>query len=146
MLPGMLVDDPREEYGREDEPHVTVLYGLLDEADMFKIRRYLSGVDPFFIELGEVSLFSNKPEYDVVKVDILSDPLQDVHKWIRENCKNSLTYPDYHPHMTLAYTKKSWAFEAFENPFEGKMIKVHSMEFSSANAGGKVEMPLKVRR
>jgi 2'-5' RNA ligase len=125
-------DDPREEYGREDEPHVTVLYGLTDAHDMGAIAEHLASIDPFDLRLGEISLFSNKPEYDVAKVDIDCPELHDIHAWIREHCANSLTYPEYKPHMTIAYVRKD-AYTPDKNPSFGKSISIRSMEFSHTN-------------
>lgn len=144
LTPDMLFDDPKEEYGRENEPHITCLYGLTDESDMFKIKRYLTAVDPFEIELDDISLFSSDPKYDVVKVEILSPELHEVNAWIVENCKNSQKFPEYHPHMTIAYVRKD-AYTPDRNPCKGKRIGVRSMVFSSAGNEGTSEMPLKSR-
>lgn len=68
-----------DKYGRENEPHVTVCYGLTNESDYFGVRRYLSDYPKFSINLGEISYFSDdtKP-FDVCKVEIISPELIEI--------------------------------------------------------------------
>jgi 2'-5' RNA ligase len=141
-LTPQLVDAPGEEYGREDEPHITCLYGLTRAQELFKIMRHLREVEPFDVELREVSLFDNKPEYSVVKVDIESPGLVELNGWLTKNCTVEQTYPEYHPHMTLCYALKEAAPNCvFDNPYLGKRIRIEAMEFSHRD-GSKIRMPL----
>ena len=83
----------------EDEPHVTVLYGIKDKDSKDKIKQKLmSGV------LGKIGKFAT-PESDVLFVEIISDDLQDKYKEIRESVDVELTHKNYKPHATLAYVK-----------------------------------------
>jgi len=141
-LTPQLVDADDEEYGREDEPHVTVLYGLTRSPELFKIMRRLRETAPFDVELGGVSFFGNRPEYDVVKVDVVSPGLVELNGWLKKNCTVEQTYPDYRPHMTLAYVlKESTPVCLFDNPYLGKKIRIESLEFSHRD-GTKICMPL----
>lgn len=100
-------DDPEEEYGFEITPHVTVLYGIKEDKDYFGIREKLKDFGEFEFEIGEVSGFRNdKNPYDVLIIKINSKPLEDLHKLLKENFENNYKFPEYKPHMTLAYVKK----------------------------------------
>jgi hypothetical protein len=141
MVP-QLVDADDEEYGREEDAHITVLYGLTRLPELFKIMRHLRETVPFDVELGAVSRFDNRPEYDVIKVDVASPGLVELNGWLRENCTNECTYPKYSPHMTLAYVLKgSMSSGLFDNPYLGKKIRIESLEFSHRD-GTKIRMPL----
>lgn len=94
--PVTLLDD-----GFEQWPHVTVLYGIVGTpiADVVAMVRKMPQIDAVF---GPLSTFDN-PEYSVLKVEVES-PL--LHKW-NQRLQDALpvqeTFPDYRPHMTVAY-------------------------------------------
>lgn len=90
-------------HGLEKEPHITLLYGLHDEEVDGK-----NLFDDCEIE-GEiwadnVSAFKND-EYDVLKFDAHGDCLYQSNKNLVKH-PHTNNYPDYHPHMTIAYLKK----------------------------------------
>ena len=98
-----------EEYGYEKKPHITLIYGIhhdeiLDEGNIFKM---IKDIPTLKFSVKEIGVFENddKP-YDVVKFDI--DPTKTLTN-AREKfleLPNTQTFPDYHPHMTIAYVKK----------------------------------------
>lgn len=96
------------EYGKENQCHMTLLYGLHLDAgvrksviDYYKTNFWL----PKIIGVS-VSLFE-KDEYDVLKYDIeLTDELAGMNKQLQDSYKFTNSYPDYHPHVTIAYLKK----------------------------------------
>jgi hypothetical protein len=89
--------------GLEDEPHVTLLYGLhsdeIEDSDV--ISRCNKGISS--ILLHNVSCFEND-EYDVLKFDVRSNFLHDINKSLCE-LPHTNKFPDYHPHCTIAYLK-----------------------------------------
>jgi len=102
-----MIDHPKEEYGYEPIPHITLLYGLKDDADYFSIRKGLKDFGPIEFEMGEVSSFRrDETPYDVMIVKIISKPLEAIHQVIKETFDNNYKFPEYKPHMTLAYVKK----------------------------------------
>lgn len=106
MIP-VLVDDPREEYGYESNPHITCLYGLTNENDYFKLRKKLKDFGPIEFEIGEIASFRNDDTpYDVIILTIKSPKLLKLHESMKNTFKNEYKYPTYKPHMTLAYVKK----------------------------------------
>jgi len=100
-------DDPREEYGLENTPHITVLYGIKDDKDYFKMRDKLKNFGPIEFEIGNIKSF--RPEakpYDVLIMEVISPRLNEIHKFIKESYDNNYSFPEYTPHLTLAYVKK----------------------------------------
>lgn len=89
--------------GRELQPHTTVKYGIKSD-DVAELRKVLAGVKPIKAKLSRVSLFTN-PKHDVLKYDVDSDDLHKVHRLISEHFENEDTWPEYKPHVTLAYLK-----------------------------------------
>ncbi len=105
-------------YGREDEPHVTVLYGLTtDSAD--QAQKALANFGPIKFKLGETSIFKND-DYDVLKVDVISPDLRKANKALRDKVPFENDFPDYKPHVTIAYLKKGTGEKyAGQDPFKG---------------------------
>lgn len=95
--------------GIEDEPHITVRYGIEPGDDLETVKEYLKTVRPFTIKFGETDKFDPSKSSDdaaVVIVHIESPELHKINsdlatvgKWKESDFK------DYKPHMTLAYVK-----------------------------------------
>jgi hypothetical protein len=120
--------------GYENDAHVTVLYGFTpdvrpEEVNEVVLRHAPEGVD---LRLGAVGFFTNDPDYDVLKVSVESGGLQALHYSLCAAFSGRVQsdYPDYHPHLTLAYVKKGccrhlegnaslsgWAFRCSEFTF-----------------------------
>lgn len=117
------------EDGIEDEPHVTVLFGL-HTSDYKEVKELVSDYGEFEIKLGKISKFPSQ-EYDVLKIDVSGDDLYHLNKKLRE-LPHTSSFHDYKPHCTLAYVKKGSCDEFLGNrDFEGQTIKVRSIVFSS---------------
>lgn len=98
-------DGKNGKFGKETEPHVTLLYGIHSkEANAQEIINYLKESKPITIKIKGISLFEN-PKYDVVKYEVESEDLVEMNKYIKEHFPNTQTFPTYKPHMTLAYVK-----------------------------------------
>ena len=107
------------EFGREKECHVTILYGFTKDLNELEIRRIIEGTKPFNVTITGISKFTPPEEYEVVKFDIKSDTLIKLH----EKCKKlpfESDFPDYHPHLTIAYVKK----DKFNESKEGINISI----------------------
>jgi len=106
-----------EGYGLETEPHITVLYGI-HEQDPANVKQ---SVDLTLVEykLTKLSLFENE-KFDVLKCSVESKDLKDINKQCCENLEYTNDYPDYIPHLTVAYL----------NPGAGKKyVKMKSKGF-----------------
>ncbi len=129
----LYTDEAEHIYGLEFTPHVTAFYGLhtcnpLDVAEVVEAGK----IGPFEIALGVVSLF-NEPAYDVVKVDVESAELQMLHTAIG-SLPNSNEYPEFVPHLTLAYVKPGWANDMIgDDHFSGLKFKIDRVDFSGYN-------------
>ena len=114
----------------EDDPHVTVLYGLIDpHPDM--IKDLVAGARKPRITFGRMGVFF-KDEFDVVKLDIYSPELFELNRRLSA-MENANTYPVYSPHLTLAYVKpgEGLRFAGRPVPFSGLEIELSTLMLSS---------------
>ena len=92
------VYDP-EDHGIEDGPHVTILYGIIEEETSVKeIKQAVKKFNAPTLTIGTVSIFEND-EFDVVKFDIDSKDLHKMNAYLRETLPYHEKFPDYHPHI-----------------------------------------------
>lgn len=134
-------EDANEEYGLEKNPHVTVLYGLTSREDLNLIDDYINILIPFQIYLGKVSAFrATDSLYDVLKVNVESDELHSIHKFLRETFNNDFKFPVYGPHATLAYVKKG-ACVGMEGIEINKTYLIDELEWCDPN-GERYILPL----
>jgi len=112
-----------DSYGLEDNPHVTVLYGIHeDEIDPEVVLGVIQDdMAPVTVIIKEIGMFENE-EYDVVKYDVpVTEELQRYRDLLMSKFENTQTFPDYHPHITLAYLNKGEGkkyVKKLEEPFE----------------------------
>jgi len=128
-------------FGREDDIHVTVKYGL-HTSDVEKVRKVLEKEKPVEVTLGKISLFKSD-DYEVVKIDVDSPGLHTLNKRISEDLKCTDTYPVYKPHVTIAYVKsgEGKAMEG-ECSLTGKSFIADEVVFSSKD-GKRVAIKLR---
>lgn len=123
-------EDVDTEEGREDEIHVTVLFGLhTNEPD--EVKKALKGVGPIELTLGKTSIFECE-DYDVVKLDVESDDLHRLNKKLSDCCEHTQTHPTYKPHCTISYVKKGCGKKYVGNDkFAGTKIEIDEVLFSN---------------
>jgi len=99
-------EEGEQSYGREDEPHVTVLYGLHADIPDSTIEGLIDEMEGPTLNLKKISIFEND-KFDVVKFDIIGESEKKLAKMNGEFAKlpHTTDYPDYHPHSTIAYVK-----------------------------------------
>jgi 2'-5' RNA ligase len=90
-------------FGFETEPHCTLLYGLHEGVTTEDVEKVLDKYTYYTCKAHNASLFEN-PEYDVLKFDIKGDNLHETNADLQQYPFTS-NFPDYHPHMTIAYLK-----------------------------------------
>jgi len=95
-----------ENYGLQTNPHVTILYGLHEEVSLEQVKSVFEDIDESLdIKIEGIGVFENE-KFDVVKFNVVpSGTLQDLHNKLSE-FPNSNEYPEYEPHITIAYIKK----------------------------------------
>ena len=131
-IPDSITYSDGDAHGRESYPHITILYGI-HSSTANEVIKLLENEKPIKITLGKISLFErNEKPYDVIKIDIVSDDLQYLNEKINKGVEVTNTYPEYHPHLTLAYVKKGEGKPYIGNSdLEGIVFKVEELEFSS---------------
>jgi 2'-5' RNA ligase len=116
-----------DSYGLEDQPHITIVYGIHeDEIDDETIGNIIKeNVRPLTLKVDEVDIFEGE-EYDVVKYNIpLTDELQR-YRDLFMKFPNTQTFPNYNPHMTIAYVKPGEGIKykrKLRDPFEVTFTK-----------------------
>jgi 2'-5' RNA ligase len=149
-------EDPNNRYGRETEPHVTVLYGL-KTTDPKEVKKLIENYGDVELTLGKTSLFK-QDEYDVLKVDVESKELRELNKKLKENLDYESDFPNYKPHLTIAYLKPGEGQKYVgDNRFDGQKIKLSEILFADAERNKtpinlkplpetKVKQPYELRR
>jgi len=102
-------DEDINNYGYENEPHCTILYGFHHYNNIVNdIKIYLPKLEDLDDILRcDITSFEQE-EYDVIKFDIKSEKLTNLNNKLCENFNYSNDYV-YHPHITIAYVKKGTA-------------------------------------
>jgi 2'-5' RNA ligase len=96
-------EDGDTTYGLEDEPHTTLLYGLHNEVTLEDVSDVLDNYTYYTCKIHNPSLFENE-KYDVLKFDVDGDNLHQTNADLKQFPFTS-NYPNYHPHLTIAYLK-----------------------------------------
>lgn len=128
--------------GRETDPHITVLYGL-HATEPAAVKKLLADQGPITATLGKVSIFKGK-DADVVKIDINSPELHALNAKLRK-LEHTNDYPDYTPHLTLAYVKSGEGekYVGKSSPgLTGKTVTFNRVMFSGKDQS-RTDIPLK---
>lgn len=120
-------------YGREDEIHVTILYGIHSEVST-QVKDLLVVEKPIVGTLGRIKVFSNPLKFDVVVIGVRSPDLFRLHNKLAEVVPYTNKYDTYHPHVTVAYVKKGrgWKHHGL-SLWSGKKFTCDYVVFSSKN-------------
>ena len=122
-----------DEYGLETEGHVTIRYGFLKDLNELEIRQLIQGQKPFMMEIYGLDKFDTHPNYDVAMFKVNSPVLRQLHE-MSAIYLNESDYPDYNPHLTLAYVQKG----RFNHIKEGLRLQVPVRQICySPISGGK---------
>jgi hypothetical protein len=120
-------------FGREDEIHTTILYGIHSESPD-QSTKLLSNCGPITATLGKVSVFTNPPKYDVVMIEVKSPDLCRLNELVSKNIPHTNRYGAYKPHITVAYVKKGRGWKHFGiNQWSGIEFQCTDAVFSSKN-------------
>lgn len=142
-LSAKIPDDELADDGREEEPHVTALYGL-HGSDPDEVRELVRDFGPVPIVLGKTSIFPDSGKgYDVVKIDVTGERLQELHDLLASP-EHTDTHPEYRPHVTLAYVQagegKRYA-RIWDDAMEGVKLTLSELVFSDQD-GKRTIIPL----
>ena len=94
-------------YGIEDKPHITVKFKIpFDNPN--KIIKILENMEGGNVSIQDIQIFE-QDKYDVLVVECKSNTLNKLHKQLTDKLDIPDDYPDYIPHVTIAYFKKGKA-------------------------------------
>lgn len=97
-----------EGYGLENKPHVTILFGFHDNTDIDKVKLLVKEncKEPIKVKLKSITMFENVDDkYDVLKFDVVCPSLHKLNKLMKKSFDYTSSFPEYHPHVTIAYVK-----------------------------------------
>jgi hypothetical protein len=119
---------PDDDYGLQEDLHITIFYGLLPSGASDHSRDYQyklikqfvrrTEFEEYTLTFGEISFFHSE-KYDVMKVGVHSPALEKLHNFIRDEFKTEETHSDYQPHLTIAYVHKGSC-----DHFDGKSLSI----------------------
>jgi len=124
--------DPKFIVGIEDDPHITVKYGITTN-DVLDVARAIRPLYPIDVEIGKISMFAADEfrDSDVLKLDIICGYLNQLNKRVEQKLKTVSTYKGYFPHCTLAYLQSGTAMLYLDkNEFLGTKFTVNELVFS----------------
>lgn len=119
--------------GRELDIHCTVKYGLLTN-NVKDVEKVVYNFGAIKCKLGEISRFTpHEKEYDVVKIDLISENLIQLNKLISK-LDNEDEFNIYKPHVTVSYIKSGSNRDmSGRKDFLGRSFSVSEVIFSPAN-------------
>ncbi len=113
--------------GREDNSHITVVYGFKNK-DLTAIKSVVKKFGEFDISLDKIGKFSSKEGYDVIKINVISKKLLELHEKASK-VPHFSTYSEFSPHCTIAYVKPNSCDNLIGNDYF-KDIKINVKELS----------------
>ena len=130
-----------ERYGVETDPHATILYGIHKNIDDDEVIALFSDIkkSEFDINVEGLDCFFNK-DYDVLKMNIVSDRLRELNK-LATRLPHTSAFPDYKPHLTVAYLKNGRGQSYIDPNFRMKINTIDRIVYSKTN-GEKIDIPL----
>lgn len=132
-----LYENPKWDQGSvpaETVPHVTLLYGLLENGNKWKkkVDMVLKDWSVKSVTVEEVGYFDTPDSYAIVAHLEKTPELVDGHERLTL-LPHINTFSEYKPHMTLAYVKKeadpeTWV-KALNKVYKGKKIKASAINY-----------------
>lgn len=143
IKPEDIYNDDSNKFGLELSPHVTILYGLKNEKDYSELVKYFKNKPEIKFTIGEISLFENNESYDVLKFNIISSDLVKYNSYVKENFDCDITFPNYQPHLTIAYVKKGSGkkYLNLDSDLVDEVFRESDLQFSLAD-GKKLKIEL----
>lgn len=128
-------------YGIESSPHITLLYGLhsnVTKEDVENALNKFKGKD-IDISINGIGKFDDD-KFSVVKLNVDSPLLHEINKELKK-LPHTNDYPDYNPHMTIAYVKPGSADKYLSGDYRKKFTNIDKIVYSMTN-GKKVQYSL----
>ena len=139
-----LLTDPKDHtFGREEDIHITVLYGI--HTDNYKdLSGLFAKEKEFECTLGNIDLFTRNSKFDVLIVRVSGEDLYKLNRKVRREIEATESYPIFEPHVTIGYLEKNYGKKYIgDGAFKGEKFKINQIIFSSKD-GIKTPIPLGV--
>lgn len=131
----IVYDDEKQSFGKETDPHITILFGFdNDSTDKNKLKNLvLTHINnkPITFNIMGLSYFEGD-KFDVLKFDIESEQLTGLNELCKNNFKYSSDFLDYHAHLTISYIKKGVLNDNYKYRFDKPFVMTsNSFVYSS---------------
>lgn len=123
--------------GIEDYVHITVLYGFSQTTDINAVEKFVKSYDNIDIEFGKISRFdadTNRPDSDVIKIEIESLALKNLHTALKQEFNVETSYPSFIPHCTLAYVTPGSCKDLTDDVFLGMKCRCDTLTYSTGDS------------
>ena len=121
-----------EGFGIEDEPHVTLLYGLEKSVTTDDVKEKLKDFKDIDVKIESIDIFENE-YFDVVKFNVKkTKQLQSIFDTLSK-LPNQNKYKDYIPHITIAYVKKGKGKKYVYKDYKHEIGKLNDVIYSKAS-------------
>lgn len=125
-------EDIHKKTEEEDEPHITIRYGLHTEIPN-EVRSVLRGTQmPLKAAILGVDIFEpGERDYDVLVLKANSPDIELLNDKLGK-LENTTEFKFYQPHITIAYLKRGTGknYRTMTTGLEGKEIEINVLEFS----------------
>ncbi len=133
-------DEVLADNGRDKEPHITVLYGLHEDA-IEPVQYLADGFGEIKATVGDIDVFGAR-DYDVVILRIESKDLHRLHGRL-STLPHTSTFPTYEPHITLAYVKSGEGAQfKGSGPLTGEVLTFDGFSLSD-KSGARTRIEIK---
>ena len=130
-----IYSEEKDSFGIENEPHITVFYGLhssVDDENIISIINKYKYENYYDIKINKVDSFKNQ-NYDVLKYSIQMDnSLKEFNNQLSK-LPNSNEFPDYNPHITIAYLLPGLSEKYYNDIPLPSDLRVNCIKYSKAN-------------
>lgn len=132
-IPAECENDPEKGSGIVTEPHISILTDIELTYPMTDLRNVIGSIPAFDINFGPISFFKND-NVDVIKIEIESDQLNEIHYYLRSVIPNGYKFDEYKPHCTLGFVKPDSCNGILNqcNYFRGMKFPVEWINYNSA--------------
>ena len=136
--PEDVYESDNSDFGISHDPHVTILYGFYSFVSPEDVQKIIEPFHSPEIHLGNVGIFNEHPDFEVVKFNVISDDLTKMNLALC-GLPHEETF-SYNPHVTISYVKKGTALK-----YKGIKLEVESNASDiiySTTAGQKILIKL----
>lgn len=128
--------------GLETTPHITLLYGLHKEVMLVDVLRVMENFSFGNLTISDVSKFEQE-DFDVLKFSVTGESLHECNKKLKK-LPCTVKFPDYKPHLTIAYLKKGYA-DYYISILKKFKIETYPSSATYSHADGdKFKIPIKI--